>query len=82
MTKMKKMPTTDDISVIYLDSYDELRRMRQCAEVLHGQASARRLRFRELCREKGLPLNDGCIRLRISDSNVEPFDFRHWRPIE
>ena len=60
ITKMKQMPNTDDYTVIYLDSFDELRRLnKQCAEALEGQASARHLRFRELCHQKGLPLNDG-----------------------
>ena len=59
VTKVKGMPDNDDLTVIYLDSYDELRRLdKQCAEVLEGQPSARHRRFRAVCKEKGLPLND------------------------
>jgi len=59
VAKIKQMPDTDDLTVIYLDSYDELRRLdAQCAEVLEGKASARHLRFQEVCQEKGLPLNE------------------------
>lgn len=60
VSKLKKMPEVDDLSVIYLDSYDELRRMdRHCAEVMQGTASRRHQKFVELCKEKGLPLNEG-----------------------
>ena len=59
VAKIKRMPTTDDLTVIYLGSYDEVRRLdAQCAEALEGKASARHLRFKKLCEEKGLPLND------------------------
>jgi hypothetical protein len=59
VAKIKRMPTTDDLTDICLDSYDEVRRLdAQCAEALEGKASARHLRFKKLCEEKGLPLND------------------------
>lgn len=58
VTKIRKMPSTDDYTVIYLDSYDELRRLdTQCAEALEGLESARHIRFKKLCERKGLPLN-------------------------
>ena len=39
VTKIKEIPDTDDLTVIYLDSYDELRRLdSKCAEVLRGSA--------------------------------------------
>ena len=58
VTKIKEIPDTDDLTVIYLDSYDELRRLdSKCAEVLRGQPSERHRRFKSLCEEKGLPLN-------------------------
>ena len=57
VTKIRKMPSTDDYTVIYLDSYDELRRLdTQCAEALEGLESARHIRFKKLCERKGLPL--------------------------
>ena len=60
ISKLKRLPETDDLSVIYLDSYDELRRLdRQCAEVLQGVASPRHKRSLKVCQEKGLPLNEG-----------------------
>ena len=53
---IKKMPSTDDLTVMYLDSYDEVRRLdAQCAEALESKASARHLRFQRLCQEKGFP---------------------------
>ena len=58
VAKIKQMPDTDDFTVIYLDSYDELRKLdAQCAEVLEGKPSARHVKFQEVCQEKGLPLN-------------------------
>ena len=60
ISKLKKLPETDDLSVIYLDSFDELRCLdRQCAEVLQGVASPRHKRFLKVCQDKGLPLNEG-----------------------
>ena len=56
------MPQVDDMSVIYLDSYDydELRRLdRHCAEILQGVVSPRHQQFLRMCQEKGLPLNEG-----------------------
>ena len=58
VAKIKQMPDTDDFTVIYLDSYDELRKLdAQWAEVLEGKPSARHVKFQEVCQEKGLPLN-------------------------
>ena len=60
VTKVKRLPKCDDLTVIYLDSYDELRRLdKQCAEVLQGGTSERHDRFTDLCAQKGLPLNEG-----------------------
>eukprot|EP00438_Fugacium_kawagutii_P019189 Skav219378 [mRNA] locus=scaffold76:715800:719114:- [translate_table: standard] len=60
ISKLKALPQLDDLSVIYLDSFDELRRLdRQCAEALQGTMSERHKRFLNMCREKGLPLNEG-----------------------
>ena len=60
VSKLRRIPQTEDVSVIYLDSFDELRRLdRQCAEVLQNKASARHQRFLAVCQEKGLPLNEG-----------------------
>ena len=59
VANLKSMPETDDYTVIYLDSYDELRRLsHQCAAALEGEASERHQRFRRVCEEKGLALND------------------------
>lgn len=60
ISKLKAIPQTDDLSVIYPDSFDELRRLgRQCAETLQGATSERHARFLAMCKEKGLPLNEG-----------------------
>ena len=59
IAKLKAMPETDDYTVIYLDSYDELRRLsHQCAAALEGEASERHQRFKTVCAEKGMALND------------------------
>eukprot|EP00435_Cladocopium_sp_Y103_P025243 s2315_g6.t1 len=60
VAKTKKIPESDDLSVIYLDSFDQLRRMdRGCRDVLEGVMSERHKRFLEVCKSKGLPLNEG-----------------------
>lgn len=60
VSKLKPIPESDDLTVIYLDSFDELRRLeRGCAEALGGQMSERHERFLKVCQEKNLPLNDG-----------------------
>ncbi len=60
ISKLKWFPTDDSVSVVYLDSYDELRRVdKGCREVLSGQISHRRQRFVNTCNELGLPLNEG-----------------------
>eukprot|EP00435_Cladocopium_sp_Y103_P019019 s3102_g4.t1 len=59
VSKLKSIPEVDNLSIIYLDSFDELRRLdRQCAEILQGTASPRHERFLKMCHEKGLPLNE------------------------
>lgn len=46
-------------TVIYLDSFDQLRRLsRGCHETLEGEPSERHARFLKVCRDKGLPLNE------------------------
>lgn len=60
VAKTKVVPQVDDFTVIYLDSYDQLRRLdKGCAEILEGQLSDRHHAFLEVCRKKGLPLNEG-----------------------
>ena len=77
VSKLKKMPEVDDLSVIYLDSYDELRRLdRHCAEVLLGRTSSRHEKFVQLCAEKGLPLNEGkrvvsCLRGTLQGGELQ-----------
>eukprot|EP00435_Cladocopium_sp_Y103_P072729 s88_g41.t1 len=58
VAKTRELPEGDDLTVIYLDSYDQLRRLDEgCAEILKGQASTRHQAFLEVCEKKGLPLN-------------------------
>ena len=58
--KTAAFPAEDEFSVIYLDSFDEIRRMEAgLAAVLEGQPSDNHLAFQETCRKLGLPLNDG-----------------------
>ena len=58
--KTAAFPADDEFSVIYLDSFDELRRMDAgLAAVSEGQPSDNHLAFQETCRRLGLPLNEG-----------------------
>eukprot|EP00438_Fugacium_kawagutii_P025118 Skav230791 [mRNA] locus=scaffold312:65520:71347:+ [translate_table: standard] len=60
VAKTKPLPDDDDYTVIYLDSFDELRRLEKgCAEALEGEMSERHRAFLKVCEEKGLPLNAG-----------------------
>eukprot|EP00435_Cladocopium_sp_Y103_P010071 s5114_g2.t1 len=60
IAKTKKIPAEEDLTVIYLDSFDELRRVnRNCREVLEGKMSDRHKAFLKVCSDKGLPLNEG-----------------------
>ena len=60
VSKLKPIPDTDDLTVIYLDSFDELRRLeKDCASALEGQASERHQRFLKVCQDRNLPLNQG-----------------------
>ena len=59
VTKMRALPDSGDLTVIYLDSFDELRRLEKgCKEALDESMSDRHARFLQVCREKGLPLNE------------------------
>ena len=58
--KTLPFPESDDLTVIYLDSFDQLRRFeRRCGEVLDPGISDRHDRFLKVCRELNLPLNEG-----------------------
>eukprot|EP00438_Fugacium_kawagutii_P016268 Skav226631 [mRNA] locus=scaffold2041:555283:567851:+ [translate_table: standard] len=60
VTKMRQLPEGDGLTVIYLDSYDELRKLdKSCLEILSGVPSARHQAFSDMCKRKGLPLNEG-----------------------
>eukprot|EP00435_Cladocopium_sp_Y103_P026303 s2664_g6.t1 len=60
VSKLKWFPTDDSISVVYLDSYDEVRKVSAgCREALEGGTSARHLSFVKTCDELKLPLNQG-----------------------
>ena len=60
ISKQKPFPTDKSASLVYLDSYDELRKVQAgCREVLEGEKSERHARFEDTCRRLGLALNDG-----------------------
>eukprot|EP00435_Cladocopium_sp_Y103_P059207 s283_g21.t1 len=60
LSKLKWFPTDDSVSVVYLDSYDELRKVSSgIRAVLQGDASHRHQRFVNTCNELKLPLNEG-----------------------
>ena len=59
VTKVQPIPDSGDLTVIYLDSFDELRRLEKgCKEALDESMSDRHAQFLRVCREKGLPLNE------------------------
>jgi len=60
VSKLKWFPEDDSVSVVYLDSYDEVRRVKAVTrEVLEGVASERHKNFVRTCEELQLPLNQG-----------------------
>ena len=60
VSKLKWFPDDDSVSVVYLDSYDELRKVSVgCRDVLAGGPSHRHQRFVNTCQELQLPLNEG-----------------------
>ena len=60
VSKLKWFPTDDSISVVYLDSYDEVRRVKaEYKGLLEGTSSKRHKSFVATCEELGLPLNQG-----------------------
>ena len=59
VAKTKPIPEDDDLTVIYLDSFDQLRRLsRGCEEALQETMSSRHRDFLEVCKRRGLPLNE------------------------
>eukprot|EP00435_Cladocopium_sp_Y103_P066496 s82_g28.t1 len=60
VSKLKWFPQDDSISVVYLDSYDEIRKVSAgCRDALEGLASTRHLNFVKACEDLQLPLNQG-----------------------
>ena len=58
--KTASFPPDDEFSVIYLDSFDEVRRLESgLAAAVEGQASENHLAFQRTCERLGLPLNHG-----------------------
>ena len=58
IAKTKPIPEDDDLTVIYLDSFDQLRRLdKGCAGVLKEGSSRRHQAFLKVCQGKGLPPN-------------------------
>lgn len=60
LPKLKWYPEDDSVSVVYLDSYDELRKVKAgYRAVLEGVVPHRHQRFVNTCNELQLPLNEG-----------------------
>ena len=60
VSKLKRFPDEDSVSLVYLDSFDEIRKMDKAyAEVLEGKMSERHKSFIESCERLRLPLNEG-----------------------
>ena len=60
ISKMKRFPEDNSASLVYLDSYDELRKVqKEAAAILRGESSERHQRFTSTCRRFGLALNEG-----------------------
>ena len=59
VAKTKPMPKDDDLTVIYLDSFDELRKLEEsCKQALEGKMSGRHQAFLDVCERRKLPLNE------------------------
>ena len=59
LSKLKCFPEGDSVSVVYLDSFDELRKIKAgYRKVLKGQPSSCHLRFVNTCSSLKLPLNE------------------------
>ncbi len=60
VSKVKPFPQGDSISVVYLDSFDEVRKVQKgLSEVISGKASSRHDAFVATCNRLRLPLNQG-----------------------
>eukprot|EP00435_Cladocopium_sp_Y103_P025601 s2795_g6.t1 len=60
LRKTADFPAGARVSVIYLDSFDELRKVSKgCRAVLKGEMSEHHQAFKATCERLGLPLNDG-----------------------
>eukprot|EP00435_Cladocopium_sp_Y103_P021347 s4041_g5.t1 len=60
ISKMKRFPEDPSASLVYLDSYDELRKVDAAYKgVLEGVESERHKRFASTCKKYGLSLNTG-----------------------
>ena len=58
--KGKALPEGDTMTVVYLDNFDELKRLRQVEdEIEEGRATPNHQRFNEVCDELGLDRNRG-----------------------
>ena len=59
IAKTKPLPKDSDLTVIYLDSFDQLRKLEaSCEEALKGKLSKRHEKFLQVCKKRGLPLNE------------------------
>eukprot|EP00435_Cladocopium_sp_Y103_P066076 s738_g28.t1 len=60
VSKLKWFPEDDSVSVVYLDSYDEVRKIRaESRSILEGIPSERHQQFVKTCEDLHLPLNQG-----------------------
>ena len=60
ISKMKRFPEDTSASLVYLDSYDELRKIqKEATSILQGESSDRHKRFTATCNRFGLALNEG-----------------------
>eukprot|EP00435_Cladocopium_sp_Y103_P023053 s2813_g5.t1 len=60
ISKMKRFPEDTSASLVYLDSYDEIRKIDVVyKEILEGQESERHQQFTSTCKKFGLSLNTG-----------------------
>ena len=60
ISKMKRFPEDPSASLVYLDSYDEIRKIdASYGELLEGKESERHKRFAATCKRFGLSLNTG-----------------------
>ena len=86
--KLKWFPEGDSVSVVYLDSYGEVRKIKAASrDILEGVASDRHRRFVQTCDDLQLPLNQakklvGAVKGTLQGGDLPvPFEASHDKKV-